>query len=232
MRKHDPEKSAATYLSGGMRPRRRKAFEEHIMDCEDCWAEVDIGRRGRSLAEAARWLAPQSVRENVRAAVWATPAPKRTWKGRIPAISVGLIALSIVGAAVLVVTTREERQPRTIALLIDDFSEEVEMGDPAPSRLPRSLGDLKLRQSTSGEMYGMAITAHEYLDPAGHKVVVYQADETFPLAREAEHDSDGRTWTAEVDGTVLFCADHPIPSLVVGDDAKEVALAADELGLR
>lgn len=230
--RHDPEKNAALYLSGGMRPRRRKAFEEHILECEDCWSEVDIGRRGRSVAEAARRLAPQSVRERVRTAVWATPVPKKRLKWRVVTTSVGLIALSIAGAAAVVATFADEEQPRAIALLIDDFSGEVEMGDPAPRRLPRRLGDLELRDSKSGEMYGMAITAHEYSDPAGHKVVVYQADETFPVAAGAEHDGDRQTWTVEVDGAVLFCADHPIPSLVVGDDAKEVTLAADELGLR
>jgi hypothetical protein len=61
---------------------------------------------------------------------------------------------------------------------------------------------------------------------------VYQADRTFPVAEGAEHSSDGRTWTAAADGTVLFCADRPVASLVVGDDEREVTLAAQELGLR
>lgn len=68
-------------------------------------------------------------------------------------------------------------------------------------------------------------------DPAGHEVVVYQADTTFPIAEGAEHAAGGETWTAEVEGAVFFCADHPVPSLVVGDDREEVELAADELDL-
>jgi hypothetical protein len=31
---------------------------------------------------------------------------------------------------------------------------------------------------------------------------------------------------------MLFCADDPVPSLVVGDDGRELALAVDRLGLR
>lgn len=230
--RHEPEKDAAAYLNGAMSPRRRRAFEEHVLVCEDCWSEVDIGRRGRSVAEATRRLAPQSMRERVRAAVSATPVPKRRWRRRPAAVSMGLIALFIAGAAAVVVALPGEEQPRAIGLLIDDFTDEVDMGNPAPSRLPRRLGDLELRAAKSGQMYGMTITAHEYSDPAGHKVVVYQADEMFPVAAGAERDRGHRTWTAEVKGTVLFCADRPIPSLVVGDDVKEVSLAADELGLR
>jgi hypothetical protein len=41
----------------------------------------------------------------------------------------------------------------------------------------------------------------------------------------------GATWIAEVDGVVLFCADRPAPSLVVGQDRAEVLLAAQRLGL-
>jgi hypothetical protein len=30
----------------------------------------------------------------------------------------------------------------------------------------------------------------------------------------------------------LFCADQPAPSLLIGDDGREVKLAASELGIR
>ena len=43
--------------------------------------------------------------------------------------------------------------------------------------------------------------------------------------------TDGATWIAEVDGVVVFCADRPAPSLVVGQDRAEVLLAAQRLGL-
>jgi hypothetical protein len=34
-----------------------------MVDCEDCWREVDLGRKGRSVAESGRELAPQALRE-------------------------------------------------------------------------------------------------------------------------------------------------------------------------
>lgn len=80
--KHDPEETAASYLSGDMVGRSRIRFEEHIFDCENCWDEVRLGRSGRSLAESGRELAPQRIREQVREAIAASPAPKRRWPSR------------------------------------------------------------------------------------------------------------------------------------------------------
>lgn len=230
--KHDSEKGAATYLSGEMSRRLRKAFERHILECEDCWSEVDIARRGRSLAEEGRDLVPQPLRERVRTAVAATTPPRKRWGLRPLAIS-GVVAVAITASLVTLQSPpQEQNQPEEIAVLVADFKKEVSVGEAAPRQLPERLGDLRLRESKVGRVQGVAVTAHSYVDPAGHEVVVYQAAEAFPVAHGAEHAPGGETWTARVNGAVLYCADHPLPSLVVGDDEKEVALAADELGLR
>ena len=78
--KHEPEKAAAAYLSGTMRSRRRTRFEQHIVDCEDCWQEVQLGRTGRSFAESGRELAPQNTRENIRAVIAAYPGSRKSVK--------------------------------------------------------------------------------------------------------------------------------------------------------
>ncbi len=228
---HDPEKAAAAYLSGSMSRRLRKGFEDHILECEDCWSEVEVGRRGRSLAEEGRELAPQRLRERVRMSVEAMPAPRRRWRGLALGGAVVAVALA---AIVATIDWRLERpeQPAEIALLVADFESGSALETPTATQLPRRLGDLRLSRSRTGRVHGMDVTAHEYVDPAGHEVVVYQADRAFPVAAGADHAATGQTWTAEVDRAVLFCADHPVPSLVVGDDRKEVALAASELGLR
>lgn len=228
---HDPERNAANYLSGSMSGRRRKDFEEHILDCEDCWSEVDLGRRGRSLAETARDLAPQKLRERVRMSVEAMPSPRRRWWQVAVGASVVAVA-SIMLVVALDRTLGPPEQPPEIAVLLADFDSGSALETEAERLLPNRLGDLRLRHSRVGRVRGMEVTAHEYVDSAGHEVVIYQAEETFPVADGAEHTPGGETWTADVEGTVLFCADHPVPSLVVGDDREEVALAAAELGLR
>lgn len=119
-----------------------------------------------------------------------------------------------------------------IEAVLTDYREPARSGHVIEAKLPRRLGDLRYLTSYVSTVDDLNVIAHAYRDPAGHKVVVYQADSTFPVADGAEHSSDGRTWSAAADGVVLFCADDPIPSLVVGDDVREVTLAARELGLR
>jgi anti-sigma factor RsiW len=68
-RDHDPERNAAEYVSGELAGRARRWFERHILDCDDCWREVLLGRFGRRVAEDIRELAPAGLRDRVRAAV-------------------------------------------------------------------------------------------------------------------------------------------------------------------
>jgi hypothetical protein len=56
--RHDPERMAAAYLAGELGRRQRERFEAHVLECDDCWREVGLGRRGRALAESMREVAP------------------------------------------------------------------------------------------------------------------------------------------------------------------------------
>ena len=68
-RRHDPERNAAEYVSGELPARVRQWFERHILDCDDCWREVLLGRFGRRVAEDAREPVPPGLRDRVRAVV-------------------------------------------------------------------------------------------------------------------------------------------------------------------
>jgi hypothetical protein len=228
--KHDPEKAAASYLSGQMRGRRRARFEQHIVDCEDCWSEVQLGRAGRSLAESGRELAPQDSREQVRAVITATPTRRRRWRPGWGTTILFIVALLVAGT--FLVALKGQDQPAVIDGVLADYRDGPHVADSIQPRLPVRLGDLNYLTSYAETLGDLDVIVHAYRDPAGHRVVVYQADRTFPVADEAEHSADGRTWSAEANGAILFCADDPIPSLVVGDDQREVTLAARELGLR
>ena len=61
--------------------------------------------------------------------------------------------------------------------------------------------------------------------------MLLQAVRSFPQAHGASHQPPGTTWTAEVQGLALFCADRPAPSLLLGDDQSLVLAAAQRLGL-
>jgi len=195
-------------------------FERHIVDCEDCWREVDLGRRGRSVAESARELAPQALRERVRMAVESVNPPRRRplWIFGAGAV---LIAAALFGASLLM----SEEEPREIEAVLAAFQERPN-ASPVEPRLPSRLRSLKLVDSGRTNLAGMETVAHTYVDPSGDEVVVFVGDRQWPVASGARHDNGGDTWIAEKDGLVLICIDDPAPSLVVGDDVHDVELVA------
>jgi len=219
--KHDPERNAAAYLGGLLKGARRRMFERHMLGCEDCWREVDLGRRGRSVAESAREIAPQALRERVRMAVETVKPPSRRPPWVFGVAGVLLIAATVVAGSTLL----QARDPREITAVLSAFRDR-QTGTPERPRLPEQLGKLELVHSGRTSVGDMDAVAHTYVDPSGDEVVVFVADKQWPVATGAEHDNAGETWTAEKDGLVLICVDEPAPSLVVGDDVHDVELAA------
>jgi Putative zinc-finger len=228
--RHDSERMAAAYLAGELHRRQRERFEAHVLACDDCWREVGLGRRGRGLAESLRQVAPQRLRERVRATVAATPpAGRRARRGVLATTTMAVIAAVVAGGLLLI---QQPAQPPAIAAAVAGYrtggSAWTAAATPPPAR---RLGDLTWQASGRGEVAGLPVLAHTYQDAAGHRVVLLRADRLFPEATGAQPMPDGATWIAEVDGVVLFCADRPAPSLVVGQDRAEVLLAAQRLGL-
>lgn len=221
--KHDPERNAAAYLGGLLKGARRRMFERHMLGCEDCWGEVDLGRKGRSVAESARELAPQALRERVRMAVETVRPPRRR---RLWVFGTGAFLIAV--AVVAVLNPLPEREPPEIEAILTAFRDQ-QTGSSEKPRLPARLGNLELVRSGRTPVDGMDAIAHTYVDPSGDEVIVFVADEHWPVAAGAERDNAGETWTAEKDGLVLICIDEPAPSLVVGDDIHDVELAAYSL---
>lgn len=218
--KHDPERHAAAYLAGLLKGARRRMFERHIVNCEDCWREVDLGRKGRSVAESARELAPQALRDRVRMAV-ETVSPRRRRARWIFGAGALLIAGLVLATSVLV----PEREPREIEAVLAAFRDRP-AGSAVQPQLPPRLGSLELVDSDRTTLEGIETVVHTYVDPSGDEVVVFVADKQWPVASGARHDNAGDTWSVEKDELVLICIDEPAPSLVVGDDPHDVELAA------
>jgi hypothetical protein len=234
--RHDPERAAAAYLAGELGPRSRERFEAHMLGCDDCWREVKVGRQGRALAEGLREVAPQHLRERIRATIAAAPAPpRRRLRVRMPAllgISAALAAVLAVGG-LLAIRARAPSQPAPINAAVAAYHAGQGAWNPTSQAPPaRQLGDLTWRGSGQGELAGLPVVAHTYQDSAGRLVLLLQARRSFPQAHGAHHRPTAAVWTATLDGVALFCADHPAPSLLLGDDPAEVLTAAQRLGLR
>lgn len=225
---HDPQRAAGAYL-GGELGRQRERFEAHLLACEACWGEVQAARQGRALAESAREVAPQHLRERVRATIEATPAGRRRHVGGWAALAAVIMVAAV---AVLLVARQQPAQPAPIAAAVASYqADSTPWSGPADPPRRQQLGELRWRGSGRDTLGGLPVVAHRYQDSAGHRILLLQADQSFPTAVGAHHAAASHTWVTEVDGVVLFCADRPAPLLLVGQDRALVLLAASRLGL-
>lgn len=235
--RHDPELDAATYMGGAMRAGRARRFEDHLLECEACWAEVTQAHLGRSAAEAARELAPQGMREQVRMLVDAAGTACRRRLG--PCLAAGGVMLAVVVFVGFLVFPKPSppvaRQPEAIAAAIADFrGARLPAGAPPAHAAPDLSGaGFELVGSGSGEVGNLSVDAFGYRDTAGRRVALYLSASSFPDAAGA-HFPDGHDgpWTAASGGVELLCASHPLSLLALSDDVSVLRGVATTLGVR
>jgi hypothetical protein len=230
---HEPEVAATVYLAGTLDATERERFEEHLMACEECWREVQMAHRGRALAESLREIAPQPLRERVRASVATASRLDRRRRRPLAAAAVAATILAVVAGSILA-AQRPTGQPAVIAAAVASYRTGGPDGWVASPARPsvRQAGGLEWRGARQGDLGGLPVVAHDYRDGAGRRVTLLLADSSFPEAVGARHPPGADIWVAEVDGVAVLCADRPSPSLLVGRDRAEVLLAASQLGLR
>ena len=120
------------------------------------------------------------------------------------------------------------REPAEIQAALSSFKSDGNGVDTSPL-LPEELAGMKLEQAKRSRIVDLEVVAHRYVDRSGDAVVVYIADEEWPVALGAEHDNEGATWAADKDGLVIICLNEPAPSLIVGDDRHDVEVVAHML---
>lgn len=228
---HDPERNASAYLDGALRSRARARFEEHLMGCESCWLEVDRARMGRGLAEATRELAPQDLRERVRASVAAEAANVFPRRRLATALAVAILVAIASVAGVLIV---REEQPAVIAAAVQEFRSESQApvstppSDPAPDL---TSAGLTLDAQNAGRLDEMKVDVFHYRDSTGHRLTVYVAESPFPVAAGARRSGEDGPWRASAGGLELLCSQVPHSLLAVSSDALVLEKAAEAMGI-
>ncbi|MFN2590253.1 MAG: hypothetical protein ABR518_05745 [Actinomycetota bacterium] len=233
---HDPELDAARYLSGDGPRRWREWFESHLVACEACWAEVELGRRGRALAERARELAPADLRDRVRAAIELS-APDRSWARRLGVgIAATAVAAAVVvgGLAAVFALRTAGAQPDAIAAAVASYrSHQPSVTGPAAHHSPDlSSAGLHLTAAGRTDLDGLVSDVFTYRAD-GRTVFLYLGSARFPEAAGARERSGAvHGLDAMADGVALVCADSPVSYLLMSEDAgllerAEAALRAE-----
>jgi hypothetical protein len=239
---HDAERNAARFLGGDMGAADRERFSSHLLECAQCWSEVEQGRRGRGIAEASRTAASAALRDRVRGLVEAeavhgdTTAPQRTrrlaerrWlvRAAVPIAAVAVLAL-------ILTLGGGTREPPSLRAAVADYTAQRLPGAQLPQQRAPDLSRLRLQPigAGGGSYAGLDVVGYAYRDPAGRRLVLYLSDKPFPQAPGAERlaGKDG-PWVAQRGDVVLLCARQPHALLVVGQDDELVRGAASALGV-
>ncbi len=224
-REHDAEQMAAAYLNGELRRVRRSDFELHLTECDECWREVVLARRGRVIAESGRELAPARLRETVRARIETLGMPRR---GRFRWVTA--VALLMVATVVVVAQQSNQSSEHDIvmAAAVTEFREGRGAADRVGRELPQRVGQLRLVSYYSTDLGDVPVVIHGYEDPFGRRARVYQGNK---LPMNAEHGESESGWlvSRRTEAGFLLCLAPPVASIIIGDDVNQLHLLAAAL---
>ncbi len=196
------------YLAGDLDAKQAKAFEAHLVDCDDCWQAVSQDRRGRALAEGLRELAPASLRDRVRMAVEADTGQGQRPRRRRSRVGAGLavVAFAVVVAAWAATVAGPSPEPASVAAVVDAARQ------PVP---PASV-------VAAGET---VILERARLD--GREVTVGRATVAFPMPAGASESGDGldAVWVAKRGDLTVVCLSKPANLLLAADLPAERLIA-------
>lgn len=231
---HDAEGDAARFLGGDMPPPEREAFGGHLLRCAECWAEVEQGRRGRSLAESTRTAAHAALRDHVRALVEAEPQQPVLLRRRRLLRPLGVPIAAAAAVALILGLGGGTTEPPSLRQAVADFSAQRLPGAQLPDLRAPDLSQLDLQPvgAGGGTYADLEVDGYAYRDPAGRLVVLYLSDEPFPEAPGARQlaGPDG-PWVAQRGDVTILCARLPHALLVVGQDDQLVRSTASALGV-
>jgi anti-sigma factor RsiW len=222
-RAHDPERDAALYVSGEMRPTDRGRFEAHLLGCDRCWMEVSAGREGRGIAEASREIAPVGLRDEIRSAITLAATPRQRRKRNAVVSAAVIVSVSIVVA--VTIDSRGEPAPIDAAVAAARTQTLAAVGPAARPAPDLASEGLHLVIGGRVDLSGLSSDAFMYRDATGQVVLLFTSDSPFPVARDATaHPAAGTGWAANTDGLTLICGDRPTNYLVVAQDPSLVGL--------
>jgi anti-sigma factor RsiW len=228
---HDVEPTSAAYLAGELPDDEGKEFERHLLECDECWAEIDKARRGLVAVESLREPVPAHLRAAVRRRIGATPIAPTPHRHRVAlAVAAGLAVVA--GTTAGAILLRRPGESAVITSAVGGYLSDELPGAAMPKTPAPDLSRLRMTDmgAGAGTLDGMPVTAYAYRDDTGRRLTVYVGTTAFPMSRSA-HMFHGRSgpWMSHHDGVAVLCARRPHRVLIVGEDDTLVMAAAEAL---
>lgn len=221
---HDPAQDAAAYLGGALTEKKGRAFEQHLLQCDQCWTEVTRARSGRMIAESVREMAPQSLRERIRTSVDNVPAGRPRFQARWlmqagVAVLVVLVGMGMVGLMNRGPTPGVQ-QPEPVAQAIVDFQNRRVPAEEPASHEPLDLTEIgfTVAGAGAGKVGDLVVDGYSYRDADGRRLQLYMSSSPFPEAAGARITGgpDG-PWNATSQGIEMLCVEYPMSLLALTD---------------
>jgi anti-sigma factor RsiW len=238
MDSHDGDRRLLmAFLAGEFDPADARRWDEHLLECEQCWRAVREDRVGRQAAELLRQAAPAGLADRVRFAVELAAAgstssrpprrgARRRWRRLVGA---GILALGmVVTVAVLLVPGGRAGMPAAVTA-VANYAETV----PPPAQHPAAgtspqAAPVEVGAAVTITVGGQPIVVRTWR-LGGTEAVVAVSGQPFPMPPGAQGMSGGgMAWSVRVGKLGLYCVNGRSSELVAAPVpvAELAALAA------
>jgi len=218
----------AAFLAGELNPAEARRWDQHLLECEQCWRAVREDRAGRQAAQALRQPAPPGLADRVAFAVEvaasARPSGRRlTVRLRWLLAGAGSLAVGVVATLAIVLLPggrSAESMPAAVAAV-------APYPQPGWRAAPVEVG--RPVMVTAG---GQRIVLRTWR-LGGTEAVVAVSGQSFPMPASAVGAAGGgMAWSAQLGRLGLYCINGRTSELVAAPvPAAELAALAARLPL-
>ena len=222
----------ADELDGG----DRAEFDEHLLECEACWAAVSEDRRGRAFAELLREPAPAGLADRIRLGAETRRPPAVVPVGDAPptserrgarrafltrrrlaaAAAVFVLAAGAGAGAGLALTAGPTAPPAAAGPSMAATMAAVHLGHGLPMHVagPAVGVPTRLGQPVSMTVGGVDLSVTYYRVDGGEALVVH-SERPFAMPSSGSAGRAAGTWTAQLEGLTIWCANGKQPAAIV-----------------
>ena len=241
----------AAFLAGDLHPAEARAWDQHLLECEQCWRAVREDRAGRQAAQVLRQPAPPGLADRVAFAIEVAAATRaaprqaqpdgrqRRWASRLRWRRLASVAAVVVAAAVtlLVFALPRAREtgsvPAAVAAVARYAQTVLSPAHVSPADPGGRPAAVEIGHPVTVAEGGQRIVMTTWrLD--GAEAVVAVSSTPFPMPSGARRVSGaGMAWSARLGQVGLYCRNGRTSELVAAAvPTAELALLAARLPLR